>query len=142
MSFNKSWRKQLKRSRLLWPVFCAFGGMCRAQPPLPAAAASVKPTPPAHVRGLRQDAQAARIQWDFDGNSRGYLLYAAVDAKHPVFHRENEAPLRQTYVVWDAPRDKGTKFIFYVTALTADGHESDPSPQVAVDLSKRDPEPQ
>jgi hypothetical protein len=97
------------------------------------------PPPPNGVRGMRQDAQAARIQWDYSGHDFGYVLYAAYDEKHPVFHRENENLLRQNYIVWDAPRDQGKQFVFYVTAVDKEGRESKPSPSVRVDLARREP---
>jgi hypothetical protein len=97
------------------------------------------PPPPKGVRGVRQDAQAARVQWEYAGGDLGYVLYAAYDEKHPTFHRENDDLLRQTYIVWDAPRDQGKQFVFYVTAVDKEGRESKPSPWVRVDLARREP---
>jgi hypothetical protein len=97
-------------------------------------AGALPPQAPTGVRAFRQDAQAARIEWDYAGHSLGYRLYAAVDEAPPVFHQENEEPLHQNFVVWDAPRGQGRQFRFYVTAVDSSGRESAPSKPVRVSL--------
>jgi hypothetical protein len=97
--------------------------------------ASPPPQPPAKVTAVRQDFQAARIQWDPGQPGEKYYLYAAVDHKPLAFHKENEGhPLSGRYLIWDAPREQGRKFAFYITTVDNQGRESRRSAIVRVDL--------
>jgi hypothetical protein len=93
------------------------------------------PKPPAHVTAVRQDFQAVRVQWEQTQPGEQYYLYAAVDGKHPAFHKENEGhPLSGRFVIWDAPRDQGRKFAFYITTVDIQGRESKPSKIAHINL--------
>jgi len=97
--------------------------------------AGKSPSPPTNVRAVRQDFQAARITWDAVGNGMKYFLYASYDREPLEFHKEHDAqPLSDTLAIWDAPRKGPRRFIFYVTAVDPQGHESQPSKQVRVHL--------
>ena len=102
-----------------------------------APAASSGPAAPKHVRGQQQDIQAVRITWEETAGRVGYNLYASYDAHPPDFHKENEQPLKQNFVIWDAPREGSRKFLFYLTTVDDQGRESAPSRRVRVELKSR-----
>ncbi len=92
-------------------------------------------SPPRNVKAERQDFQAARISWTPMGKNIRYRLYAAYDRKPLDFHQENDGrPVADPYQIWDAPRGKLRRFVFYVTAVDEKGEESKPSNHARVDL--------
>jgi hypothetical protein len=99
-----------------------------------AAFAGERPVPPTGVRAERQDFQAARITWKGKPGLK-YCLYASHEKKPLDFHKENSGqPFTAHFAIWDAPRTHNRRFVFYVTAVNAEGLESLPSKHVRIDL--------
>ena len=74
------------------------------------------------------------LQWNSAGSGYRYNIYASYPNPVHFTDTENDAPVSDTRVTWNLPHDKGKSFVFIVKAVDAQGHESEPSNMIQVDL--------
>jgi len=73
------------------------------------------------------------LNWDDLGPDFHYNLYASYASDHPKFDRDGHL-LRKAIIYWTPPVKGEQVFLFYVTAVDAQGRESAPSERVMADM--------
>jgi len=105
---------------------------------LPIARTALRPSVPVPTGLTYQpiDGGHLRFMWNTAGAGYRYNLYASLPEPVAFTYNdpENSAPMTENVVVWNAPSDKGKRFIFELRTLDAQGRESASSNRVEGDL--------